>query len=228
MNVFTWVWALAFCSDYQWWLTSEQHLTLAHRVCSRKEAPNYNTAFPPLSPYTAAKVGEIYSSCLRTGSGGRSRAPLQFADANTSGGSIPFGGALAFCLPCAIKIFNHRTIDWEEGKKKEQGMQSPLECHWKRKNFLWHLRFGFGLGGFSLFVLGVWFLSWHSIAVTYPAVIHTKDILTASTALPRLSNLKNNTLGSVTHWKFIPGFRKHLHTAVFSHCTRNCYSGFEW
>lgn len=165
MNVFTWVWALAFCSDYQWWLTSDQCLTLAHRVCSRKEAPSYNTAFQPLSRYAATKVGEIYSSCLRTGSEGLSYAALQFADVNTSGGGIAFGGALIFSLPCAIKMFNHRAIDWEEGKNKEQGMQSHLECHWKRKNFVWYPRFGFGLGGFSLFVLGVCFLSRHSIPI---------------------------------------------------------------
>lgn len=106
MNVFMWVWALAFIPVYHWRLTSAQHLPLAHQTWSRKEAPGCSAAFPPLSRYTAGDAGAIYSPCLVSGLTLEHTAvqPFHTAAVDTSGGSAPLGGALNLCLSYARKM----------------------------------------------------------------------------------------------------------------------------
>lgn len=124
MNVFMWVWALAFIPLYHWWLTSAQRLPLAHQKWSRKEAPGCSAAFPPLSCYTAGDAGAIYSPCLVSGLTLEHTAvqPFHTAAVDTSGGSAPLGGALNLCLSYARRNgLTTELLTEKRGRRRSRG-----------------------------------------------------------------------------------------------------------
>lgn len=92
-NLLMWVWVLTFYPVYHWKLTSAQCLPLAHWPVEQGRSPWVQCCIPtPLTLHNWGHRGDLLHMSLVWCKSTQLCGPL-CADANTSGGRGPFGGA---------------------------------------------------------------------------------------------------------------------------------------